>query len=115
MADGEDWFDIAPAEEIGPGDFRVATVADTPVAVINLGGRFYAVADECSHDFSPIFRTGLAAAELLDGEEIVCPRHGARFCARTGDALTPPAYDPLATFPVRVCRGMVQAGCRKRD
>jgi 3-phenylpropionate/trans-cinnamate dioxygenase ferredoxin subunit len=37
----------------------------------------------------------------------VCPRHGARFCLRTGEALTPPAYEPLQTFAARVENGRV--------
>jgi 3-phenylpropionate/trans-cinnamate dioxygenase ferredoxin subunit len=43
----------------------------------------------------------------LAGEEIVCPRHGAHFSILTGAALSPPAYEPVATFPVRVDAGMV--------
>jgi 3-phenylpropionate/trans-cinnamate dioxygenase ferredoxin subunit len=39
--------------------------------------------------------------------QIVCPRHGAQFCLRTGEALTPPAYEPLRTFKVREERGRV--------
>ena len=38
----------------------------------------------------------------------MCPRHGARFCVKTGAALSPPAYEPTATFPVRVEGGIVQ-------
>jgi 3-phenylpropionate/trans-cinnamate dioxygenase ferredoxin component len=44
----------------------------------------------------------------VDGDEVICPRHGARFCIRTGEALSPPAYEPVPTFPVRVTDGMVQ-------
>ena len=33
--------------------------------------------------------------------QIICPRHGARFDLRTGEALTPPAYEPMRTFNVR--------------
>ena len=39
---------------------------------------------------------------------MVCPRHGARFCLRTGSALTPPAYDAIDTFPTRIEAGVVQ-------
>ena len=44
----------------------------------------------------------------IEGCEIICPRHGARFDIKTGEALTPPAYEPVATLPVRVENGMVQ-------
>jgi 3-phenylpropionate/trans-cinnamate dioxygenase ferredoxin subunit len=42
------------------------------------------------------------------GDQVVCPRHGARFCLRTGRALTPPAYAAVQTFPVRISNGRVQ-------
>jgi 3-phenylpropionate/trans-cinnamate dioxygenase ferredoxin subunit len=44
----------------------------------------------------------------VDGDQIICPRHGARFCLRTGKALTPPAYEDLPTFPVRILDGRIQ-------
>ena len=49
----------------------------------------YAVQDLCTHDGET-----LGNAQVEDCQ-IVCPRHGARFCLRTGEALTPPAYEPL--------------------
>jgi 3-phenylpropionate/trans-cinnamate dioxygenase ferredoxin subunit len=42
------------------------------------------------------------------GEEIECVRHGARFNIRTGAVTAPPAYEPVATFPVRVQDGVIQ-------
>jgi 3-phenylpropionate/trans-cinnamate dioxygenase ferredoxin component len=39
---------------------------------------------------------------------VVCPRHGASFDIRTGDALTLPAFEPVETFPVRVADGVVK-------
>lgn len=97
-----DWIDVAPADELPPGSRRVVHADDVAIAVFNAGGRFYAVADVCSHDGAP-----LGDGEV-DGEEVVCPRHGARFCLRTGAALTPPAYEPIPAFPVRVENGVVQ-------
>ena len=44
----------------------------------------------------------------VDGDQIECPRHGARFCIRTGEVMAPPAYEPVAKFPVRVENGEVQ-------
>ena len=34
--------------------------------------------------------------------EIECPRHGARFCIKTGQALSAPAYGRISTLPIRV-------------
>ena len=61
---------------------------------------------------NPLFWDEKVAQELTGGpienDQIVCPRHGARFCLRTGAALTAPAYEPVRTFPIRVAHGMVQ-------
>ena len=51
---------------------------------------------------------GSSPAARSKAIEIVCPRHGARFCIRTGAALTAPAYEPTDTFPVRVENGEIQ-------
>jgi Rieske Fe-S protein len=56
-----------------------------------------------------VFAEGFAIAIVRCGEDcqIICPRHGAHFCLRTGEALTPPAYEPLQTFAARVENGRV--------
>ena len=93
---------VARATELAPGARRVVDVDGAQIAVFNLGGRYYAIADVCTHD------AGQLTGGTVEGDEIVCPRHGARFCIRTGEALTAPAYEPTDTFPVRVEGGKVQ-------
>ncbi len=51
----------------------------------------------------------------VDGDQIVCPRHGARFCIRTGGALCAPAHEPITIFPVRIDNGEVQVRNNRRD
>lgn len=97
-----DWTDVVKADELKPGDYRVVDIDDVELAVINCGGRLYAIEDVCTHD------GGELTGGEIEGCEIVCPRHGARFSIETGKALAPPAYEPVATFPVRVENGMVQ-------
>ncbi|MDX1594713.1 MAG: non-heme iron oxygenase ferredoxin subunit [Gammaproteobacteria bacterium] len=97
-----DWIDVAPADAFGPDSWHVVDVDGTEVAVFNVDGNYYAVEDLCTHD------GGELAGGEVEGTEVVCPRHGARFCLKTGAALTPPAYDPIETFPVRIEQGMVQ-------
>jgi len=98
-----DWIDVAPEQELKPGEHRVVDIEDVDVAVFNIAGEFLAVEDVCSHDGSE-----LAACGRLHGEVIECPRHGARFSLRTGEVLAPPAYEPIAVFPVRIQDGTVQ-------
>ncbi len=97
-----DWNDVAPADELAPGDYRVVDVDDVQIAVFNVDGAFYAIEDVCTHDYETL--TG----GCVEGDEIICPRHGARFNIKTGEALTPPAYEPVSTLPVRVENGIVQ-------
>lgn len=97
-----DWIDVAPADEFKPGTWHVVDIDGAMVAVFNVAGHYYAVEDVCTHD------GGELAGGDLEGAEVVCPRHGARFCLRTGTALTPPAYDPIDTFPTRIEDGVVQ-------
>lgn len=97
-----EWIDVAPEAELVPGTFRVVDVDDVMVAVFNLDGAFYAIEDVCTHDY------GQLTGGPIDHDEITCPRHGARFNIKTGEAMCPPAYEPVATFRVRVEQGIVQ-------
>lgn len=97
-----DWVTVAAVGEIAPGAFRVVDVEGTRVAVFNIDGNYYAIEDACTHD------GGDLTSGWLEGDQVICPRHGARFCVRTGEALTAPAYEATAVFPVRVEDGSVQ-------
>jgi 3-phenylpropionate/trans-cinnamate dioxygenase ferredoxin component len=90
---------VGRAGEIPPGEKRVYDVDGYGVVVANLGGEYFAVEDVCTHDGGP-----LGEGELQNGH-LVCPRHGARFDVRTGDALTMPAFEPIGTYAVKVENG----------
>jgi 3-phenylpropionate/trans-cinnamate dioxygenase ferredoxin subunit len=87
---------VATRSELPPGGKVLAEVDGHPIAVFNVDGQIYAIDDVCTHDGGP-----LAEGEL-DGVEIQCPRHGARFDVRTGKALCLPAIEPVATHRVEV-------------
>ncbi len=97
-----DWVSVAAAGELSPGASRVVDVDGTTVAVFNINGEYFAIEDVCTHD------GGELASGVLDGDQIICPRHGARFCVRSGEALSAPAYEPTAKFPVRIENGQIQ-------
>jgi 3-phenylpropionate/trans-cinnamate dioxygenase ferredoxin subunit len=88
------WVKVGTRSEILPGEYKVVWDGDTAIAVYNIDGTLYAVEDVCTHD----------GAELAGGEvhgfEVECVRHGARFDLRTGAVTRPPAYEPIACFPV---------------
>jgi 3-phenylpropionate/trans-cinnamate dioxygenase ferredoxin subunit len=109
ISEMSDWVDVAPAEAFPPGEQRVVVVDGVRIAVFNLAGRYWAIEDLCTHDGAPL------AGGIVDGDEVICPRHGARFCIRTGEALSPPAYEPVLIFPIRVTDGMVQVRDERWD
>ena len=63
---------------------------DTPILVVNLDGDFFALEDRCSHEDFEL------SAGAIDGGQIECTLHGARFDLRSGEALCAPAYAPAA-------------------
>lgn len=93
------WVNVGRADEVGPGQKKTFEADGIMVVVVNLGGEYFCVEDVCTHDGGP-----LGEGELDDGQ-LVCPRHGARFDVRTGDALSLPAFEPVATYQVKVQDG----------
>ncbi len=96
-----DWIEVAKTDEIAPGGFRVVAVDGAMVAVFNVNGTFHAIDDVCTHD------GGSLSGGEVQGEEVVCPRHGAKFNIRTGAVTAPPAYEAVHVFPVRVEDGRI--------
>ena len=104
-----EWVTVARVDELAPGEWRVADVGGAQIAVFNLDGHYYDIEDVCTHDGEQL--TGGS----VEGDQIVCPRHGARFCIRTGVALCAPAYEPTTIFPVRIENGEVQVRDNRWD
>jgi 3-phenylpropionate/trans-cinnamate dioxygenase ferredoxin component len=96
------WQPVAQVSSIPPGDYAQTEVDGALVAVFNIAGEFYAIDDLCTHD------GGELAGGAVEDHMVICPRHGARFCLRTGAALTPPAYEPVRTYRTRVVDGVVE-------
>ena len=87
---------IGNISEVPPGSAKVYEVGDRAVAVCNVGGELYAIDDVCTHD------EGSLDQGELEGYEIECPRHGARFDVRSGEVKALPAVLPIDTFKVRL-------------
>lgn len=81
---------------IPPGRVGVFFVGDREIAVCNVDGEFFAIDNICTHD------GGSLDQGELEGNEIECPRHGARFDVTTGAAIQLPAFEPVESYPVRI-------------
>lgn len=90
------WIGVSTMDQLADGSYERFEFDDVDVLVFREGDHLYAIEDKCTHD----------SAELCGGlymnGEIECPRHGARFCVKTGQALSAPAYGAVSTFPIRI-------------
>lgn len=73
---------------------KVVRVAGERLCVVLHEEKIYAFEDRCSHDDGPL------GGGSLEGCQIECPRHGARFDIRTGRVTAPPAMSPIETYTV---------------
>ncbi len=91
-----EWIEAATRQELPNGGRKQVSIANRAIVVFNIDGSYYAIDDVCTHDGGPV-----GDGELL-GDQIMCPRHGARFDVRTGKALCMPAFEPIAVHSVEL-------------
>jgi 3-phenylpropionate/trans-cinnamate dioxygenase ferredoxin component len=99
-----EFITIAPVSELGNGERIFVEIDELPIVIFNIAGELFAIGDLCSHDNGP-----LGEGEI-EGNQVVCPRHGARFDIRTGKALTLPAVVDIPAYPIRVVNGQIEVG-----
>lgn len=90
---------VCPLAELPPGEvLRVET--SPPISIFHTeDGELFAVDDTCTHQKASL------ADGWLEGCEVECPMHSARFNLRTGEPEGPPATEPLRTYSVSVTDG----------
>jgi 3-phenylpropionate/trans-cinnamate dioxygenase ferredoxin subunit len=91
-----DFIRVAKVTDVPDPGRKIVEVDDALVVLVHTGGKFYAIDDVCTHDGGP-----LGEGEL-DGFTIACPRHGAKFDVRDGQALTMPATQPTTVHEVKI-------------
>jgi len=96
------WLTVAREGDVPPGGVKIVESGRQRLALCNVEGKYYAIDDVCTHDGGPLDQGE------LDGDEIECPRHGARFDVTTGRATCMPAIMPVKTYGVRIEGGEVQ-------
>lgn len=102
-----EFIPVAGQDELPDGERFFLELDDLYLVLFNIGGDYYAIADLCSHDDGPL------GDGDLDGHQVACPRHGARFDVRSGEALTLPAVESIPAYPVRVVDGQIEVGIPK--
>ncbi len=91
-----DFVRVCAVSDISDPGREVFEVDDRFIVLFHQDGCFYAIDDECTHDGGPL------SEGVLDGFQIVCPRHGARFDIRDGRVLSMPAAADTPSYEVKV-------------
>ena len=93
-------LDLCAVDDVPTGTMLMTWVDGTePVLVVNLDGTFHAVQGICSHEYFELDK-----GFLTDGS-LTCALHLSRFDLASGEALDPPADEPLAVYRVTVAEG----------
>jgi 3-phenylpropionate/trans-cinnamate dioxygenase ferredoxin subunit len=94
------WHTGPKVDDVQPGIPRRVEIEGRAFVVVRIGDDFYALGDRCTH-------TGESLAEVgeVDGDEIECTAHGARFELASGETTCLPATRPLPTAEIRAVDG----------
>lgn len=107
--DGEQYkfYRIVNVNDMPEGERLIFEINEQSIVLFNVNGEMLATGDLCSHDEGPI------GDGELDGDVIICPRHGARFDVHTGKALSLPAVTGIPVYPVQIVDNYVEVGIPK--
>jgi 3-phenylpropionate/trans-cinnamate dioxygenase ferredoxin subunit len=89
---------VCSVHDVKPGTAARFDVEGHRLCIVNIGGTFYVIGDECTHaDYS------LSEGEVWEDElAIECPKHGSTFSLVTGQPQSLPATRPVPVYAVRV-------------
>ena len=85
---------VAEVTELEPGKGKTVEVEGVSLALFNVDGTYFAIANTCTHV------GGSLGEGALIGKEVTCPLHGAQFDATSGKVLGGPARSDVKSFPV---------------
>lgn len=91
-----DASEAMPGPPLEPGEQQAVRVGDREILVLRLGDEYFAISNRCTHAAWPLTR------EPVEGMEIVCTLHGARFDVRDGCPTGGPTSKPLTTYPIEL-------------
>jgi nitrite reductase/ring-hydroxylating ferredoxin subunit len=78
------FVEVAEVSEIPLGTMKSFSAGIWQVLVANVGGKFYAINNYCSHEAASL------SQGTLKGATVTCPLHGAKFDVTTGKCLAGP-------------------------
>jgi nitrite reductase/ring-hydroxylating ferredoxin subunit len=87
-----EFIEVAKLNDIPDGKMKHVEVDGREVLVANVGGKYFAISDRCSH------MNVLLSMGNLKGFTVTCPFHGSTFDITTGKKLSEPILNPSFLF-----------------
>jgi len=104
-----EYVEVINIIDVPPGQRIFVEIDGQPIIIINNNGKINAISDTCTHDYGP-----LGDGDVVDNQ-IVCPRHGARFDLSTGKVMGLPAVSDIDVFHIKIVDGMILVGIQKQE
>ena len=93
---------ICDLSEIPNGSIKKFEINDEEITICNINNQIFAINNNCSHDEASL------QEGFIDGYEIECPMHGAKFDIRTGEVTCLPAVSPIKTYNIKINNGAIE-------
>jgi 3-phenylpropionate/trans-cinnamate dioxygenase ferredoxin subunit len=90
-----EWRDAGAADEVTQDTPLAAQIDGKSIGVYLLDGKYYALEDVCPH------AEALLSQGFVEGEEIECPLHGARFHIPSGRCTKEPGGRDLTCYEAK--------------
>lgn len=100
------YFEAARVGDVPDRTAKTVQIHGRKIAIVRVGDRYHAVDALCTHMGAPLPKGA------VDGAELVCPWHAARFCVKSGQKKSGPGWCDLQTYPVRVSGDVIEVGMR---
>lgn len=93
---GTKWIRACKVDALTDGEMQPVADSVDPIGIGKVGGQWFAFENNCTHQSFPL------TEGLIDGLEIECPLHGARYCLKSGALRALPGTCPIRVYPVKV-------------
>ena len=104
----DEFVTVAKLADVPDGQGLAVPLGDQMVALFQLDGELFAIADACPHMGASL------AAGAIEGDTVICPWHAWRFCVRDGSWCDNPSVQTDA-FDVRIDGEDVQVRSRLNE
>jgi 3-phenylpropionate/trans-cinnamate dioxygenase ferredoxin subunit len=89
------WHDVGAVSDLSDDAPIAATIGENEIGLYQVGDRYYAMENICPHAYA------LLSQGFVEGDEVECALHGARFHIPTGKCTQEPGGRDLVCYAVK--------------